>query len=435
MRVEQIAFPIIREIGKRPRLADALFHFSRWGNPFSPERFSDPYSLLDKMLADGPVTYHRMYRQWFVFGYDEVHELLRSTKTGVAAPLDLMLSISPYTKLSEQAKASLSNWLLLTDPPDHTRLRNIVSRVFTPKRIEAYEPKVRAIAQELTWELARAAGDAGRHAGVDVVAGLTAPLPIYVIAELLGLPRDRWDWLRSTSDDIAGLLDPFLPFDPNVMNQHFAELHQYFSELARERRDDPKDDLISLLAQAEDGDVLSNDELVAMIGFLMFAGHQTTTGLLGNSFAALAAHPEQRALLVAHPELIGNAVEELIRFETSVLLTPRTATEDLELAGKKIPAGANIVIMYGAANRDPRRWPDAGHLRLDRVNPRPISFGHGIHHCLGAALARLELRVALPIFLEAFGEYAIEPSTIEWKQSGTLRGPIKLLVSPATVTT
>jgi cytochrome P450 len=262
------------------------------------------------------------------------------------------------------------------------------------------------------------------------VPSFTSPLPVYAIGELLGLPAERWAWLKSASDDITGLIDPLHGFDPRVVNARVAELNGYFTEVVEQRRREPRDDLISILVTAaENGEKLDNEELLAMLGFLLFAGHETTTGLIGNSLVALAQHPEQRALLRDKPELIDNAVEELIRFDTSVQATPRATTAPIRVGDKTIPAGQQITILWGLANRDTRRWPDADKLRVDRPDPKPLSFGHGIHHCLGASLARLELRVAIPAFLDAFGHYQLNPTTDTWRRSLSVRGPTALRLS------
>ncbi len=421
MRVEQIAFPVIRQIAKRTRLAKVVFGLVGTDNPFEPEFYKDPYPRLNRLWEKGPVFYHRIFGQWIVIGYDEVHELLRSGDTAVSQTVEVLLSVRPYSALSDQAKSSFRSWVLVTDPPDHTRLRSLVSRAFTPKRTAGWEPRVTEVANALIEAMRDAAEP-------EVVANFTTKLPIYVIGDILGLPRDRWDWLKEASDSIACLLDPFLTFDPVVMNRHFADLHSYFLEVAAQRRAEPQDDLISVLVQAADGDALTDDELVAMIEILMIAGHETTTGMLGNAIVALAAHPEQRELFRSRSDLHENAIEELIRFDSSVASGIRVATKEMQLGNKTIKAGARVAILWGAANRDPRRWPDANELHLDRDNPRSISFGHGIHHCLGAALARLEMRIGLGAFIDGFGDYTIDTSRVEWKKSGALRGPVVLPV-------
>ena len=309
----------------------------------------------------------------------------------------------------------------LSDPPNHTRLRALVSRTFTPKAIEAWEPLVAAVASELIMSMQATKNP-------EAVTEFTTKLPIYVIGEILGLPREQWDWLKVKSNVVATLLDPFLAFDPADMERHLDELRNTLLEIAEQRRHTPRNDLISVLVQAADDDVLSDDELVAMIQLLMMAGHETTTLMLGNAIVALATHPDQRDLFLTHPELRANAVDELLRFDTSVSIFLRIATEEFTLGGKTIKKGARVAALLGAANRDPRRFADANDLRLDREDPHPVSFGHGIHHCIGAALARLELRIGLGAFVEAFNDYTIDPATVTWKQSGALRGPTQLSI-------
>ncbi|MEM9514643.1 MAG: cytochrome P450 [Actinomycetota bacterium] len=264
------------------------------------------------------------------------------------------------------------------------------------------------------------------RSSVDVVESYTAALPINTIAAILGLPEDRWDWLRASSAQIGQMLEALDSFDPSEMSRTFDDLRSTFTDLIAERRAHPRDDLISALVADESE--LDDDEVISMISVLMFAGHETTTGLMGNAIVALARHPDQRTLLREEPQLIDNAVEELTRFDTTAQFTGRNTTGPIEVGDVTIPGGANVALMIGAANRDRRRWPDADTLRLDRPDPRPISFGHGIHHCLGASLARLEMRVGLPTFLAAFGDYRVADNDVEWKRSHTLRGPTRLIV-------
>jgi pimeloyl-[acyl-carrier protein] synthase len=432
MRKEQILFPVVRQVAKRPRLAGAFFGMRGYESPFLPERYSDPYPYFERLRkrsddTDKGIFYHRVLRQWMVVGHEETLEVLRSPSISVGGVSETYLAVRPYSLLSPIAKRAFSQWLLLIDGPDHTRLRSLVSRAFTPKSIASFEPRMRTLVDELLYDLQG-------QVDVDVMAGFAVPLPIFIIAELLGLPRERWEWLRAASRVISGLIDPFKKFDHREASRTFEKLHEYFVGICEQRRVKPRNDLISVLAQAaDDGERLTTDELIAMIGFLMFAGHETTSALLGNSIVALAHNPDQRALLIRQPNLIENAVEELIRFDTSVPATARTATDDITIAGRNVKRGERIGIMWGVANRDPTRFPDANKLLLDRTDPRPISFGHGIHHCLGAALARLELKVAVPAFLAAFGEYSIDPDSIQWNQSLGLKGPtvLRITKSPA----
>lgn len=424
MRIEQLAIPALRAVMNRPRLAEALFRFDRWGNPLADDVVRDPYPLIERMRADGPVVHRAMYQQWFVLGYDEARQVLSSDASIVGNQSDTLLAVRPYTSLNPRAQRFFKNWLLLVDPPDHTRLRRLVSRAFTPARVRELEPSV----EKLVDELITAMGGTGP---IDVVATFNEPLPVNVIGTLLGLPRERWAWLRRTTAHIIQLLDPFTGFDPAAMNATIDEVFDYYGDLAEKRRSDPAPDVICALAAAEeDGDRLSSEELVAMIFFLMGAGHETTTNLLGTAIVALARNPEQRAMVRESPDRWPNAVEELIRYDTSVQVDPRATARSVELGGVTIPAGQNVIVNIAAANRDPRRFDRPNELVLDREDPAPLSFGHGIHHCLGAALARMELRLGLRAFVDAFGDYTIDESAIVWKRSLVLRGPKYLPVTP-----
>jgi len=425
VRVEQITVPVIRQVLKSPRLTQAIFGRMRWGNLFDERHLRDPYEDIEDYISDGYVTYHRTYQSWFVMGYAESLAVLSSPKVGVGDRFQQLVQIRPFSQLSDQSRGDIVNWLLGVDPPDHTRLRRLVSRTFTPKRIAEMEPRITAVADELLSKIAN-------ESAPEVVSSFAGPLPVYAIGDILGLPRERWDWLREISDDIVALIDPFRGFDHKLVDRRLHELSDYILELAAERRVNPRDDLLSALAEvSDDGDRLSERELVAMVEFLMMAGHETTTGAISNSLFALDRFPEQQAKLRSEPELLDNAVEELLRFETPVLGDPRVAQEDIEIAGVTIPAGATITLLLGVANRDKRRFSDADQLVLNRVEPKPISFGHGIHHCIGAALARLELKISIARFLEAFPDYRIDPDEIEWKPSITLRRPDAMVVHRA----
>jgi len=426
MRKEQVLLPLVRGVVQRPRLASAFFRFDRWGNPFTERIFRDPYPSYHKVRADGPVVYRGLYQQWFVSGYDEVREVLASDKVDVGTQIDVLLDVRPYTGLSEQAAWLFRHFLLMLDPPDHSRLRSLVAKAFTPRRVANLEGRIRTLATEALDGLA-----ASGESTWEMVESYNLPLPVNVIADLLGLPPDRWRWARHTTHRLVQLLDPFESFDPAEVNQAAAEAWEVWGALADELRAHPADDLLSALVEVEEGgDRLSRDELVVMATFLMGAGFETTANLLGNATVALAAHPDQRDLLRRSPDLWPNAVEELIRYDTSVRRDPRHTNAPLTVGGVTIPAGANVLLMLDAANHDPRHYDDPDALRLDRIDPRPISFGHGIHHCLGANLARLELKVGLQCLLAAAGDYTVDPDVVVWKRSATLRGPSRLPLRP-----
>lgn len=422
MRKEQVLLPMVRQIVKRPLLANLFFRLDRWGNPYSQEFLEDPMVLASKVRPDGPVYWHPLYQQWFILGYDEAREVLASPHVGTANQMDVLLSVRPYTQLSDQTRSFLTNLLMFTDPPDHTRQRALVNRAFTPRQVARLEPTMNVLVDELI---------AGFGDHVDLMNDFAVPFPAMVIAELIGLPSSDWPYLNDSARALVKILDPVRGFDPAEIDQAFAELHRRVNRLASERRVDPAADLMTGLvqAQAESGDRLSDAELVAIIGLLLIAGHETTSNMLALCLLHLRDNPAEMAKLEADPELWANAVEELLRYDPTVRTDPRHALEDFEVAGKRIKKGQNIIVLVQLSNRDSRRWPDADELRVDRQEPAPLSFGHGIHYCLGANLARLELRTALPKLMSALDGYTIDRDNLVWAPSGSLRGPLELELS------
>lgn len=420
MRIETVTFPIMRQLIKRPKAAQLFFRLDSWGNPFSEGANADPYQILDLVHAGGPVVYKRLYQQWFVTGYEEAREILSSPDALVAGQVDMLLDVPPYTKLNERSESFLRHILLLIDPPDHTRLRRLVNRAFTPRQVARLDERMAEIIDDLVADL---------DDEPELMHAFASPFPVYVIAELLGVPTERWQWIRKMARLITELFDPFRAFDPDEMNTAIDEFHTYVVDLAADRRRDPKHDLLTGLAEAEeDGDRLSEDELVGVFGTMLFAGHETTAGLLGNSLINLARFPEQRRWIRENPDNWPNAVEELIRFDTSVKSDPRVSDKPITLGDHTIPAGENVVVLLGYANRDPRRFDNPDALMLDRVDPAPISFGHGIHYCIGANLARMEIRLGLQRLIDELGDYEVVEDDVVWKPSISLRGPLRLPV-------
>lgn len=418
-RREELALRVVRGLVRRPRLADALFRFDRWGNILGPDRFVDPYPIYERMRESGPVSYSPILQQWAVVGYDEAREVMRSPSFGVAGQMELLLDARPYSELSDRTRELFLNALLFTDPPLHTRLRGAVSRAFTPRRMQRLEPRVQMIVDSL---LAQVADDPAP----ELMTSIAEPLPIQVIAELIGVPEERWGWVTETSAVLRRVLDPFVVLDPVEIDRTCDELASYYSGLADERAAHPADDLLTELARSETEGQLNRTELLSLVAILLLAGHETTTGAIGNAVVALGRHPDQRDLLAERPELWPNAIDELLRYDTVLQTDPRQALEDVTIAGAKIRAGQNLTVMVGAANRDPARFSDPDQLLVDRDDPAPISFGHGIHHCVGAALARLELGAVLPALLDALGDYSIDEDRLEWKTSLAFRSPTRL---------
>lgn len=421
MNRAEVSLAVIRGLVKRPRLGNAVFRFDVWGNILGPDRFVDPYPVLERMRAPGPVSFSPLMQQWAVVGYDEARQVLTSPSFGVAGQMDFLLTARPYSRLAESTATLLRNALLFTDPPRHTRLRAAVSRAFTPRQMKRLEPRIRTLVDQRVAELLASTAP-------DVMATVAAPLPIQVIAELIGVPEDRWEWMTATSAFLVQILDPFTVVDIAAIDRTVAEMSAYYGALADERRAAPSEDLITVLAQAEAEGQIDRNELVSLVTILLFAGHETTTGAIGNAVVALARHPEQRAMLQAQPALWPNAIEEFLRYDTVLQTDPRVALEDVEIAGRRIKAGQNLTIMMGAVNRDPRRFDAPEQLRVDRVDPSPLSFGHGLHHCIGATLARLELGIVLPALVNALGDYTVE--SVGWRKSLAFRSPTILRVVP-----
>ena len=380
---------------------EEMFGDAFWRDPYPTLallRAQAPVRRVD--LADGPV--------WLVTRFDDVR----------AALADPRLSKNWRHLLPPEARADAPGeqdpMMLMRDPPDHTRLRKLVSRSFTARRISALRPRVAEIAAEL---LGAVPGDAP----FDLMERYAFPLPVQVICELLGVPaadRDRFGaWSRV-------LIDQSTPGDAYHAD---AQLRGYLAELIARRRAEPDGALLSALAQVadEDGDRLSESELVAMATLLLIAGHETTTNLLGNAVLALLTHHDQLALLRARPELMPRAVEEFLRFDGPVWnATYRFTTEDVEIGGVTVPAASAVQLTLGSANRDDARFPDAAELRIDRDAGGHVAFGHGIHFCLGAPLARIEGEVALSALLARFPalELAVDPAELVYRRSTLVRG-------------
>ncbi len=422
MKLEDLLFTIYRKAAQQSWTQRPLDRLLTPFNPFSPTRHRDPYQLYRLTRSEEPVFYNRLIRTWIVTGYDEATQVLRGPvsvdRRRTFEPL------SPYNKMNPANIDLLLSNMLMSDDPDHGRLRRLVNRAFTPRAVEELQPRIAALAKELIDELT---SEPQNSETVDVMAGLANRLPIYVIAELLGLPRDDRDELKTLSDVVAKFVDPFYTFDPVRMDEAIDRLEEMFDRLASERTTDPRPDLVTALVQAEaDGERLDRRELISMILLLLLAGHETTSGLIGNALVALARNPEARRQLRLQPELVPNAVEELLRYDTPIQATDRTAVETFSIGNATIQKGALILVLFGAANRDPRKHGDPDRLVLDRQDPRPISFGHGAHHCIGAALARAEVAAAVPAFVAAFPDYRVDEDRLSWKRSTTFRGPATL---------
>ncbi|HSL26556.1 MAG TPA: cytochrome P450 [Acidimicrobiia bacterium] len=394
-------------------------------NPFDPAEIADPYPTYAALHRSSPVLEQPLFNGFVFVRYHDVKAILHDPRFSADRGRSTLLgNLAASGQLPLDPNQNLFGRTLLgLDPPDHTRLRRLVSKAFTPSRIASLEPRVAALTDELL--------DALGEDPVELMESFAYPLPVLVISELLGLPAADRDRLKSWSDGVALLLDPFPPpaavarFEESV-----AGLDGYLRSHFEERRRRPTTDLIGALVAARDGDdALSDDELFSMVVLLLAAGHETTTNLIGNAVVALTRHPEQRPHLDGGKQAVANAVEELLRFDPPVQRTSRVATVPVEVGGVKLHPGDLALLVLAGANRDPAIFPSPDRLDLTRRNARDhLSFGHGIHHCLGAPLARLEGRVGLTALYRRFPHLVADLDQVTWRPSIVLRGPDRLPV-------
>jgi cytochrome P450 len=394
-------------------------------DPFAPGFTDDPYPQYATLREAAPVYEHPL-GFWLLTRYEDVSWLLRA---GLSVE-DRNVGDGPLKQLREQVRGNdelvtggLS--MLDRDPPDHTRLRKLVSKAFTPRAIQALRPRIDALVDAML--------DAAERQGqVDLVEALAFPLPFAVIAEMLGTPSADQDRIRQLSGTAVRSLEPVN--DPDLVAAIMAadaELTEIAAGMIAWKRANPADDLLTALIQAEDdGDVLDDDELVAQTLLLYIAGHETTVNLIAGGTLALLRHPAQLALLSEDPALAPNAVEELLRYDSPVQASRRITLEPVEVGGAEIPAGAFVMASLASANRDELFWgSDASELKLTRDNARQhVSFGAGPHHCLGASLARLEAATALQRLTSRFPGLALD-GDVTWNGRINLRGPSHLPVT------
>ena len=390
----------------------------------TPEGQADPYPYYALMREEARVS-RTSFGPYVVNGYDECQAVLRDPRLGRGLTVEgsaTGIFGENGTRRGEFLEASQHN-MLMADPPDHTRLRRLVSRSFTPRQVERLRPAVHALVADLLDTMAEK-GD------VEFMADFALPLPMAVIGELVGVPAQDRAGLQPQVRAAAKGIEPILGQEEiETAIEAIGTLGEYFYGLLEERRRHPRDDLLSSLAEARENDDQLSDEEVASTAILLFAaGFETTTNLLGNGLLALLTHTDQLADWRAHPDIAPTAVEEFLRFDSPVQFNLRTALEPADLAGEPLARGDRIVVLQGAANRDPGRFANPDELNLRRENNVPLSFGWGIHHCIGAALARMEGEIAFNALLERFGEIELLDEEPHWRPGFTLRGLLELPV-------
>jgi cytochrome P450 len=385
-----------------------------------PELRADPYPFYAQIQAQDPVHWDEALGFWVVTRYTDVAAVFNDKRFSRAEGLMKGFKRLPE---SEQATAkpvdeAFSKMMTYADPPYHTQLRGLVNKAFTPRVVEHIRPHIQQIVDHLL-NAAQAKGQ------MDIIRDLAHPLPIIVISEMLGLAVEERQRFKGWSDDLFATLG-IVRRAPNLMEkagQSLAEMTTYITALSKERSLQPREDLLTgLVTAVDEGNRLTQEELVANVGLLLAAGHETTTNLIGNGLLALLRNPDQMNKLRDNSTLIEGAVEEMLRYDNPVQIVYRSATEDVELDGKHISQGQLVNLMLGAANRDPAHFSEPDRFDITRNEGRHVGLGLGIHFCLGAALARLEGQLAFTTLLRRFPDLRLATDTLEWQEHPTFRG-------------
>ena len=385
---------------------------------FGPELLADPYPVYHMLRSKGPVLWMPALDGWLVTSYEEVSRGLRNP----------LLSSDRFPRAKERIEArglksplnDRVKSMIHRDAPDHTRLRGLVNKAFTPQVVAAMEEHIQSIVNGLL-------DDVPRNGEFDLIECLAYPLPLTVIAEMLGLPTKDRGQLKGWSDDVA----MFLSGDVASLSQAQldrivkarGELADYLARIINDRRANTGGDLLSALIEAEeDGGHLSDDELMSTAILLLVAGNETTTNLIGNGMFALLRHPEELRRVWGDPSLVPSAVEEMLRFDSPVQLTNRIAKEDLNLAGTTVKQGQVVYLMLGAANRDPAQFPNPDRFDVTRANNKHLAFAAGAHFCVGAPLARLEARIVVRTLRERYPNLRLSSEAPSYRENFNLRG-------------
>jgi cytochrome P450 len=387
-------------------------------DPLSPEFQRNPYPFYDELRASTPLLYWEAWDIWFVTRHAAVDALLRDRRLG--RTMDHILTreargLPPVTEAEMPFHKLSMNSMFDKEPPEHTRLKSLVHKVFTPRRVESLRERIQLICNDLLDNVS------GR---MDLLEDFAVPLPVTVIAELLGVPEADRHHLRPWSDAIVKMYElDHTPEQGRAAVQAASDFADYLRDLAAQRRLQPEDDLVSALAAVEDtGDKLTEDELISTCVLLLNAGHEATVNVMGNGMLAFFHHPEQWRRLVENPDLVNSAVEEMLRYDTPLQLFRRWVLEDMEYQGIQFKQGDELGLMFGAANRDPAAFAQPNVFNIAReMNPH-ISFGGGVHYCLGAPLARLELQTALVTLVRRAPDICLDGPEPEYRPTYVIRG-------------
>ena len=389
---------------------------------FSDEILQNPYPTYARMHEEGPLHYVDVggkWAVWSIFSHAECSSIAKDPRLSAKRAQQMLLPL-PFSRQSEFSELArmLGLWLIFMDPPEHTRLRKLLNKGFSPSAIEGLRPQVEAIVDRMLTPL--------RHGSeVELMREFANPMPVRIISEMLGIPQELHETFVNWSRAIAVFRG-----NPNrtveqarAAQDALIELTDYFRKTVAERRRNKGNDLISLLIDIEEeGEVLTEEELHAQCIALLFAGHETTRNLIGNGIYTLLRHPQETAELRQKPEGIRAAVEEILRYESPVQFTARVLKEDIEVCSQRIPKGWSILCMLGAANRDPKQFKEPDQLNLNRSNNQHLAFSAGPHFCIGSQLARLEGQIAILNLVQRFPEMKLTGPRPEWAATFGFRG-------------
>ncbi len=380
---------------------------------FSPEIRRNPFPLYDRLRAAAPLLHEPNFDAWMIFDY--------------AGAKQALTDHDRFSSSMFAAGRRNPDWMIFLDPPRQSKLRGLISRAFTPKAIAELAPRIR----ELSRELLDKVSDRGE---MDVAGEFATPLPMIVISEMIGVPSEEWPRFRHWSDVILKLSHTIsagsaaAAASADYFSVH-TEMSAYVTALVEERRAQPKDDLLTRLVQAEvDGERLTGQEILGFVELLIVAGQETTSNLIANAILCFAANPDQLERLTASPELMPKAIEEVLRFRSPVQWVFRATKCDVEMHGQTIPAGKLVLPIIGSANRDPLIFTEPNRFDIGREPNPHIAFGHGIHFCLGAPLARLEASIALPDLLARLRRFEVAEESWEPRSALHVLGPTRLPV-------
>jgi pimeloyl-[acyl-carrier protein] synthase len=401
-------------------------------DPLAPQVLPDPYPHYAQLRRVDPIHWGLaddagLPGRWYITCFDDVTAILKDSRFG--REIDKVLPSTALPPIAEEDRPlhqMADGWMILRDPPAHTRLRGLVSNFFTPRRVNELRPQIETTAHRLIDQMI-AAGPP-----LDLLAHYTLPLTVLLTAHVLGLPGEEYDRLMPWSRALAAAIDfNQEPGTREASRRAVAEFSDYLRDLVAARRRQPQDDLISALVATGKGAgaEISEAERFGTITHLLFVGNDPVMHQIGLAVYTLLRHPDQLALLRANPGLLANAVDELLRYDSSVQATFRYALADVELHGKQIRTGDHIAVMLAAANRDPACCPDPDRLDIARPVGQVATFGAGVHYCLGAPLARLEGQIGLGLLLERLPGLALATEQLEWQPTIAVRGPVRLPVS------